>query len=110
MTLQDPLKTDHIVCLNVEGTGLGQWPVKVPNDFELPTPCLALWAPNDHYYLVFVPEYLDIAQLAEEVFSGLRAKLPLHWIQRGTLPTPDEATPLWGKSRFYQAPDRQITR
>jgi hypothetical protein len=109
MTLQYPLKTDRIECINIEGTGVGQWPVKVPNDFELTTPCLAIWTPNDHYYLAFVPAYLDIAQLAEEVFSGLRSKVPLHWIKRGTLPTEDEVSLLHGKARYYQAPVRELT-
>jgi len=109
MTLQDPIDSNRIACINIEGTGVGQWPVKVPHDFELPTPCLALWAPNDHYYLAFVPAYLDIATLAEEVFNGTRVKLPLHWIKRGTLPTEDEVSLLHGKARFYQAPERVIT-
>ena len=109
MTLQDPIDPNRIACINIEGTAIGQWPVKV-GDFELTTPCLAIWSPNDHYYLVFVPPYLDIATLAEEVFSGQRVKLPLHWIKHGTLPTETETTPLHGKARLYSQPDKVLGR
>jgi hypothetical protein len=98
------------VCFDPAGTGVGQWPVEGPNGFGFTIPCLGIWASNDDYYIVFVPPYLSTPDLAKEVFSGLRASLPMHWLKKGSLPREDEATPLFGKVRFYNEPVKVLIR
>jgi len=110
MILQDPIDPNRIACFNLEGTGVGEWPVKTGHyEIEHPTNCLGIWDSKGDYYIAFVPAYLDIATLAQETFNGTRTKLPLHWAKK-SLPNNDQATSLYGKARFYGEQTKVLAR